>query len=389
MTAHGTVETDETDDEQQALAAEIEAFVRGPAEQYAEEIERSRTVPAQVWDDLRARGYLRLAAPKHYGGRGVPYLQYLELLELFAMSHASLRMIVHVCNGIWRAIDLFASPEQRARFVLPQVAGDIRVAFTLTEPTGTGTAMRCSADREGDTYYVTGEKRFITFGVHCDYWLLFARVAGSVGKEGTIALMVERSSPGVHVEAMANTMGVRGTDHAWLTFDRTPVPVANRLGDEGQGLDVAFGGFLTQSRIAIAATCVGLARRAQELAVAHARTRTTFGKPLASRQAIAFLLAENATDIEATRQLALHAGRRWEAGDPHAPALSSMAKLQAVDMLTRVTDKALQVHGGLGYWEPNPIERIYRDARAQRFEEGTNETQKAVIARDLLGQAEG
>ncbi|MHB1852878.1 MAG: acyl-CoA dehydrogenase family protein, partial [Acidimicrobiales bacterium] len=131
--------------------------------------------------------------------------------------------------------------------------------------------MRCSAEREGDTYYLTGEKRFTTFG-------------------------------------------------------RTPVPVVNRLGDEGQGLDVAFGCFLTQSRIAIAATCVGLARRAQELAVAHARSRTTFGKPLASRQAIAFLLAENATDIEATRQLALHAGRRWEAGDPF-PELSANISL--------------------------------------------------------------
>jgi alkylation response protein AidB-like acyl-CoA dehydrogenase len=386
MTAHGTAESIETEDAHEGLAAEIEAFVRGPGERYAEEIERSGAVPPQLWEDLRARDYLRLAAPKELGGMGVPYLRYLELLELFAMSHASLRMIVHVSNGIWRAIDMHATPEQRARFVLPQVAGDIRVAFTLTEPTGTGTAMRCSAEREGDTYYLTGEKRFITFGVYCDYWLLFARVAGTSGKDGTIALMVDRHSPNVRVQAMPDTMGVRGTDHAWLTFERTPVPVANRLGEEGQGLDVAFGGFLTQSRIAIAATCVGLARRAQELAVAHACTRATFGKPLASRQAIAFMLAENATDIEATRQLALHAGRRWEAGDPRAEALSSMAKLQGVDMLTRVTDKALQVHGGIGYWEPNPIERIYRDARAQRFEEGTNETQKAVIARDLFGR---
>ncbi|MGH9100680.1 MAG: acyl-CoA dehydrogenase family protein [Acidimicrobiales bacterium] len=377
------------DDDLQALAAEVEAFVRGPGERYAEEIERERAVPSRLWDDLRARGYLRLAAPEEYGGRGVPYTRYLELLELFAMSHASLRMIVHVCNGIWRAMDLFATPEQRTRFVIPQIAGEIRVAFTLTEPTGTGAAMRSIVERGADTYYLTGEKRFITFGVHCDYWLLFARMDGTTGKEGTVALMVDRHSPGVTVETMADTMGVRGTDHAWLTFDRTPVPVANRLGDEGQGLDVAFGGFLTQSRIAIAATCVGLARRAQELAVAHARTRTTFGKPLASRQAIAFSLAESATDIEAARQLALHAARRWEAGDPRAVALSSMAKLRGVDMLARATDNALQVHGGLGYWEPNAIERVYRDARAQRFEEGTNEIQKALIARDVLGPLPG
>lgn len=369
----------------QALAEEVEAFVRGPGEDYATEIERSRAVPPKLWDDLRERGYLRLAAPESYGGTGLPFSQYLELLELFSMSHASLRMIVHVCNGIWRSLDQFATPEQRDAFVLPQVAGDIRVAFTLTEPTaGTGADLRSSVERDGDTYYLSGEKHLITFGVSCDYWLLFARLAGTQGKDGTVALMVDRHAPGATVEPMADTMGVRGTDHAHLVFDRTPVPVANRLGEEGRGLDVALGGFLTPSRISVAMTCVGLARRAQELAVAYAKKRETFGKRLAARQAIAFALAENATDIEAARQLTLHAARQWESGDERAGTLSSMAKLQAVDMLTRVTDKALQVHGGVGYWEPNPIERVYRDARAQRFEEGTNEIQKTVIAREVL-----
>ena len=368
------------------LAEEVEGFVRGPGEDYAAEIERTRTVPPGLWKDLRERGYLRLAAPASLGGRGLPFPQYLELLELFSMSHASLRMIVHVCNGIWRAIARFATPEQEKAFVRPQISGDIRVAFALTEPTaGTGADIRSSVVREGDTYYLSGEKHLITFGAHCDYWLLFARLGGTRGKDGTVALMVDRHVPGAKVEAMADTMGVRGTDHAHMVFDRAPVPVANRLGDEGRGLDVAFDGFLTPSRIAVAMTCVGLARRAQELAVAHAKTRQTFGKPLAARQAVAFSLAENEADIEAARQLTLHAGRRWEAGDERSATLSSMAKLKAVDMLTRVTDKALQVHGGIGYWEPHPIERVYRDARAQRFEEGTNEIQKAVIARDLFG----
>lgn len=370
------------------LADEIEAFVRGPGEEYAEEIERAHAVPPSLWTDLRERGYLSLAAPADYGGRGIPFSRYLELMELFSMSHASLRMIVHVCNGTWRAIDQLATSEQRKTFVLPQVAGDIRVAFTLTEPdAGTGADLRCSVVREGDTYFLSGHKHLITFGVSCDYWLLFARVQGTRGADGTVALMVERHAPGVTVEAMPDSMGVRGTDHARLLFERTPVPVTSRLGEEGQGLQVALGGFLTPSRISVAMTCVGLARRAQELAVAHAGQRETFGKPLAARQAIAFALAENAADIEAARQLTLYAARQWEAGDPGAGTLSSMSKLTAVDMLARVTDKALQVHGGIGYWEPSPIERIYRDARAQRFEEGTNEIQKTVIARDILGKA--
>ncbi len=136
-------------------------------------------------------------------------------------------------------------------------------------------------------------------------------------------------------------------------------------------------------------SCVGLARRAQELAIQYASNRETFGKKLEQRQAIRFMIAENATDIEAARQLVLHAARRWESGSPDAQMLSSMSKLQAVEMLTRVTDKALQIHGGIGFWQPNAIERVYRDARAQRFEEGTNEIQKTVIARELLGNAAG
>jgi alkylation response protein AidB-like acyl-CoA dehydrogenase len=371
-----------------SLKKEIEAFVRGPGEDYAEEIERSHAVPAALWADLRERGYLSLAAPPEYGGRGVPFSRYLELMELFAMSHASLRMIVHVGNGTWRAIDQLATDEQRQAFVLPQVAGDIRVAFTLTEPdAGTGADLRCEVVRDGDTYLLSGRKHLITFGVSCDYWLLFARRAGTRGADGTVALMVDRHAAGVTVEAMPDSMGVRGTDHARLLFEHTPVPVAHRLGAEGQGLQVALGGFLTPSRISVAMTCVGLGRRAQELAIAYAGERETFGKKLAQRQAIAFALAENAADLEAARQLTLYAARQWESGDPEAGTLSSMAKLTAVDMLTRVTDKALQVHGGIGYWEPNPIERIYRDARAQRFEEGTNEIQKTVIARDILGGA--
>jgi alkylation response protein AidB-like acyl-CoA dehydrogenase len=372
--------------DQSALAKEIEAWVRGPGEEYAAEIERTRQVPAALRAELKDRGYLRLAAPQEYGGQGIPFSEYLHLVELFSMSHASVRMIVHVANGVWRAIDAFATAEQREKFVLPQVAGDINVAFTLTEPTaGTGADLRSSVTREGDTYYLSGEKHLITFGVNCDYWLLFARLAGTAGKDGTVALMVDRNSPGATVEPMPETMGVRGTDHAHLIFDRTPVPVASRLGEEGRGLDVALGGFLTPSRVSVAMSCVGLARRAQELAVARAKERVTFGKPLAARQAISFALAETATDIEAARQLTLHAARQWEAGTADAGALSSMAKLNAVGMLTRVTDKALQVHGGIGYWESSTIERVYRDARAQRFEEGTNEIQKTVIARSVLG----
>jgi alkylation response protein AidB-like acyl-CoA dehydrogenase len=372
------------DAELAALTAEIDSYVRHEGEAWAERIERERAVSPQLWAELNDRGYLRLAAPVEYGGRGIAFTKYLPLLERFAMSHGSLRMIVHVCNGVWRSMDSHASPEQREKFVLPMIAGDLKVAFTLTEPTaGTGADLRCSVVREGDTYYLSGEKHLITFGTISDYLLLFARAEGTTGADGTVALLVPPRGEGITANVMPESMGVRGTDHGAFVFDRAPVPVANRLGEEGEGLGVALSGFLTPSRIAVAMTCVGLAKRALELALEYAQQRETFGKKIAQRQAIAFSLAEMKTDIEAARALVMQSAARWESGE-EANADSAMAKLFAVSMLGRVTDSALQVHGGIGFWSSSPIERVYRDARAQRFEEGTNEIQKTVIARSLL-----
>ncbi|MBV8990480.1 MAG: acyl-CoA dehydrogenase, partial [Solirubrobacterales bacterium] len=284
----------------------------------------------------------------------------------------------------WRPIASRATREQRERFLLPLVAGEIKVAFTLTEPTaGTGADLRCSVARDGDTYYVSGEKHLITFGTLADYLLLIARVEGTQGAQGTVALMVAPHGEGVQATVMPESMGVRGTDHARLAFDRAPVPVANRLGEEGDGLAVALGGFLAPSRISLAMTCVGLAQRALELAVQYAKRRETFGRKLSERQAISFKLAEMATDVGAARALVMQAARAWER-DGEATAAAAMAKLFAADMLQRVSDAALRVHGGLGYFSPTPIERVYRDARAQLFEEGTAEVQKMTIARELL-----
>jgi alkylation response protein AidB-like acyl-CoA dehydrogenase len=382
MTTAATAPPD--DAELAALTEEIREYVRGPGEAWAERIERERAVAPELWQELNDLGYLRLAAPVEYGGRGIQFTRYLPLLELFSMSHAALRMIVHVCNGVWRSMDSHASQEQRERFVLPQISGEIKIAFTLTEPTaGTGADLRCSVTREGDTYYLSGEKHMITFGTISDYLLLFARAEGTTGADGTVALMVPPRGEGVTATVMPETMGVRGSDHGAFVFNRAPVPVANRLGEEGQGLGVALSGFLTPSRIAVAMTCVGLAKRALELAVQYATTRETFGKKIAERQAIAFSLAEAKTEIEAARALVMQSAARWESGED-ANADSAMAKLFAVSMLGRVTDIALQAHGGIGYWSSSPIERVYRDARAQRFEEGTNEIQKTVIARSLL-----
>lgn len=369
-----------------ALTRGIEDWVRGPGEEYAERIEADGAVPRELFAELRERGYLSLAAPRRLGGRELPFARYLELMEIFSRSHASIRMLVHVINGTWRAMDPWATEDQRETFVRPSVAGEKLVAFTLTEATaGTGADLRSTVRREGDRYLLTGEKHLITFGVKCDWWLLAARVEGTTGKDGTVALMVPNTGlPGAEVVDDSRTMGVTGTDHAILRFHDTPVPVANRLGAEGEGLEVALGGFLLPSRVSVAMSCVGLAERAQELAVDYANRRETFGKRLSSRQAVQFYLAENHADILAAKALVLEAARAFDAGSPQAATLSSSAKMVAVDMLGRVTDKALQIHGGQGFWKRNAIERVYRDARAQRFEEGTNEIQKLVVGRAVV-----
>lgn len=367
-----------------ALVDEVRAYVDGPGEAWAERIEADGQVPLELWDELRDRGYLRLAAPAEYGGHGLEFPSYLRLLEVLSMSHGSLRMIVHVCNGIWRPLAARATPEQRERFLVPLVAGKLKVAFALTEPdAGTGADIRSSVRREGDTYLLTGNKHLITFGTIADYLLVIARLEGTKGADGTLALMVGVGGDGVRAEPMAESMGVRGTDHASIVFDRAPVAVADRLGGEGEGLEVAVGGFLAPSRISLAMTCVGLAQRALDLSVQYAKRRETFGRKLAERQAIAFRLAEMATDVEAARALVLNAAGAWE-DDRGALRESAMAKLFAGGVLQRVTDAALDIHGGLGYFAPSAIERVYRDARAQRFEEGTAEVQKMTIARDLL-----
>ncbi|HEY0246896.1 MAG TPA: acyl-CoA dehydrogenase [Gryllotalpicola sp.] len=372
-----------------ALKAEIAAWVAGPGEVWANTIEETGEVPAELFAELKANGWLGLAAPVELGGRGIPFSRYLELLELISKSHGSIRMLVHVINGTWRAMAPYASPEILDEVVKPSVAGDKLVAFTLTEPdNGTGADITTSVRREGDEYVMNGVKHLITFGVKADYLLIAARLEGTTGNDGTVAFAMPNRLPGAEVIDDSDTMGVRGTDHAILTFDEVRVPARYRLGEEGQGLEVALGGFLLPSRVSVAMSAVGLAERAQELAIAFAKERVTFGKPLAQRQVIQFYIAENFGRIAAAKALIIQAARAYEIDAPEASALSSAAKMIAVEMLAAVTDNALQVFGGRGYWKKHPIERVYRDARAQRFEEGTNEIQKLVVGRAaIMGEA--
>lgn len=368
----------------QKLKDEVWEFVNGRGRQLSEQIEKTGECGPDIWKELIDRGFLRLAAPEEFGGTGLSFSQYIQLLELFSQDHGSIRMIVHVINGIWRPMNYLATDEQREKFIKPLVRGDISVAFTLTEPNaGSGADIKTEARREGDHYILNGEKWLITFGDTADYLLLFARVEGTTRYDGTLALMVPRTADGVEVKNMPEAMGLAGTGHARITLKNAKVPVANRFGEEGEGMSVALNGFLDPSRVCVGMTCVGLAQRALDLAIERSKERVTFGKPLSKRQIIQTWIAEMATDVEAARQLCMYAARLKDE-EKLTPAIASKSKLFGLEALQRVTDKAQQIFGGIGYFKGSEIERVYRDARAQKFEEGTAEIQKAVIAKQLL-----
>jgi alkylation response protein AidB-like acyl-CoA dehydrogenase len=366
--------------EVERLQAEADSFLRGPGEALGRRVEETGRVPPEVWEELRARGFLRLAVPEAFGGFGLRLGEYLPVLEILAGGHGTLRMIVHLANGIWRPLVRAREP---GRWIRPLVEGRRWLAFALTEPdAGTGTDIRTAAVREGEVYRLNGRKHLVTFADVADHFLVICRLQGTAGAEGTLALLVPADAPGLQLLPQPPAMGLRGTSHAELVFRDCPVPLDHRLGEEGEGLDVALRGFLDPSRLGIAASAVGLAQRSLELAVERARRRVTFGRPLASRQAIQMLLAEMATLVQAARQLTHWAADRWERdGDAAAAA---MAKDYAVQVAQRVTDGALQVFGGIGYLQGSAVERLYRDARALRFEEGTAELLRLTVARRLL-----
>jgi len=368
----------------QELKEEVHAYVNGPLHEISERIEITGECGKDIWDELRSKGYLNLVAPVELGGRGLTFFQYLEVIELFAQSHGSIRVIIHVSNGIWRPLLPIVNDEQKERFLKPLINGNIMTTFTLTEPnSGSGADIKTTVRPDGSDYLVNGEKWMISFGDIADYFLLFARLEETTGYDGTLALMVPRQTPGLTIHMMPRTMGQTGTSHAHLVLKDARIPTHNLLGKPGEGLIAALSGFLDPSRISVATSCVGLAQRALDLAVSRANERVTFGKSLSQRQLIQAYIAEMATDIEAARLLCYQAGRLQEQ-DKLEPAKASMAKLYSVEMLRRVTDKAMQIFGGIGYFHDSEIERIYRDSRLQWFEEGTSETQKVIIAKHYL-----
>lgn len=371
------------DQEYAALRKEVFARLWDEVAPIAEEVEETESIPRDrlfpVLADLRVFAML---IPEQYGGLGMTVGQYLPVIAEFAKIHGGIRALVHVHNSMCHAYAELAS-EQQALAVLPAAArGDASVAFALTEPEhGTGADLGTTAVRDGDHYVLNGRKWLITNSDFASHFIVFART-GSAGRAAVSALSVERDLPGFTIEALPETMGCKGGQHGQLTFQDVRVPVGNLLGEEGQGL-AGMERSLEISRVLVAGSSLGTAEHALTLSLEHARDRVTFGKPIAERQAVQRYLAEMAQDVYALRLMLDDVAAKYDRGE-RIPLEASLVKLFGLEAVGRVTDRALLVHGGIGYTRARAVERLYRDARLNWLEEGTPTIQHMVAARQLV-----
>ena len=340
--------------------------------------------PKDELKELAALGAFGVAVPEELGGAGLDYVSLALVLEEIAAGDGGTSTIISVNNCPVCSIGMmYANAEQKERFLRPLAQGEMLGAFCLTEPhTGSdAAALRTTATRDGDHFVINGVKQFITSGKHADVAIVFAVTDKAAGKKGISAFWVPTATPGYIVAGIEQKMGQHSSDTAQILFENCRVPAANMIGEEGQGYKIALSG-LEGGRIGIASQSVGMARSAFEAALKYARERESFGKAIFEHQSVQFKLSEMAMQIEAARQLILHAASLKDAGQPCLKE-AAMAKLFASEMAERVCSDAIQIHGGYGYVSDFPVERIYRDVRVCQIYEGTSDIQKLLIARAL------
>ncbi len=340
--------------------------------------------PEALLREMGTVGFFGMLIPEAFGGAGLDFVSYALATEELAAADCGLCNLVNVSNSpVAAALRDYGTPSQRERWLPLLAAGDLRGCFLLTEAAAgsDAAAIETTASREGDRFEITGAKHFVTAGVSGHLALVVARAPGSRGKDGISTFLVPTESPGYRVVRIEDKLGHRNCDTAQIALDGVVVDTEHRLGPEGAGYKIALA-YLNGGRIGVAAQGVGVARAALECALAYAQERKTFGKPIFEHQAVAFQLAEMATQVSAARALTLQAAALEDAGQP-AVAEASMAKQFASRTAEFVASEAIQILGGYGYLRDFPVEKYYRDARVLRIYEGTNEIQKLVIARQL------
>ena len=371
---------------QQQIRDAMRAFAQGELAPKAAGWDREGHFPRDELRALGTLGALGVVTPERWGGAGLDYVCLALALEEIAAGDGATSTIVSVQNSVvCGPIAAFGTDAQKERWLVPLARGEMLGCFCLTEPQvgSDAGAIAMRAERHGDTYVLNGVKQFITTGKNADVAVVFAVTDKGAGKKGISAFIVDTKTAGYVVARVEDKLGQRASDTAQLLFDNCRVPAENLLGREGEGYRIALSN-LEAGRIGIAAQAVGMARAAFESALAYARERTSFGKPLTGHQAVNFKLADMATEIEVARQMVWHAAALRDAGLPCLKE-ASMAKLFASEMAERVCSAAIQVHGGYGYVNDFPVERIYRDVRVCQIYEGTSEIQRLVIGRAIAG----
>ncbi len=377
------------------IPTEEQATIRDMARRFAEERlapnaeawDRDHVFPADAIADMGALGFMGMTVPPEWDGVGTDYVSYaLAVIEL-AAGCGAVSTIMSVHNGVGcMPVLTFGTEAQKERFLKPMARGDTLACFCLTEP-GVGSdaaSIKTRARRDGNSSYViSGAKQFVTSGKNAKVAIVFAVTDPDAGKKGISAFIVPTDTKGYVVAKVEQKLGLNASDTCAIAFEDMRVPAEQRLGEEGQGLRIALAN-LEGGRIGIGAQAVGMARSAHAAALRYARERVQFGKPIIEHQAVAFRLADMATQIEAAEQLVLHAASLRDAKLPCLKE-ASMAKLFASEMAERVCSDAIQIHGGYGYLADYPVERIYRDVRVCQIYEGTSDIQRLVISRALAG----
>jgi len=375
----------ELSEEQQLLQKSVREFAEAEVKPLAKENDETGKFPRGLFQKAAELGLTGVAIPEAEGGAGMDHISYAIVVEEISRACASTGVILSVQNSLYcDPIHRFGTDEQKRKFLLPFARGEKIGCYALTEPQAgsNAAALATKAVRKGDKYVINGTKAWITNGGASDAAIVYVNTQPDKGEKGITALVVEKGTPGFAVGKEEKKLGIHATACTELSFSDCEVSAGNRIGAEGEGYKVALS-TLDGGRIGIAAQATGIAQGAFEAALSYAQQRQAFGHPIADFQAIQFMLADMATEIDAARLLLRRAAWKQDSGARFSME-AAIAKLFASEMSTRVAHKAMQIHGGYGYSSEYPVERAYRDARITEIYEGTSEIQRLVIAAWVL-----
>jgi hypothetical protein len=373
--------------EQEMIRDSVRAFARERLAPFAAEWDRNATFPREAVAEMGRMGLMGVCVPERWGGAGLDHVSLAVVMEEVAAGDGACSTMLSVQNSVvCGPINAFGADAQKERWLKPLARGEKLGCFCLTEPHvgSDAAAIRTRAERDGAHWVLNGVKQFITTGKNADLAVVFAVSDKGAGKRGISAFVVPADMPGYVVARVEHKLGQRASDTAQIAFENCRVPADSLLGAEGEGYRIALSN-LEGGRIGIAAQSVGMARAAYEAALAYAKERETFGKPIIEHQAVSFRLADMATQIEVARQMVWHAAALRDAKRPCLKE-ASMAKLFASEMAERVCSDAIQIHGGYGYVNDFPVERIYRDVRVCQIYEGASDIQRLVIGRAIANE---